>query len=128
MELSMPVLLWGIAAVVAGLGVIALGMRVVARKGPALDEPLPATALQRLSRRGLWGGALLSAGLIGMVLYYGPERVSEDDPVRIAFTLILLVMLALFGFLALRVTGWLRRGDGVVDERDRAILGGSQGL
>lgn len=126
----MSVLIWGVAAVVAGLAVTAIGVWVVGRRhaGPPLDEALPATPLQRLSRRGLLVGAVLTAGLVGWVLYFGPERTMEDDGVRLAFTLLLLAILAVFGFLALRVMAWTRRADGVLDERDRAILNGSHAL
>lgn len=124
----MKVVLWGIAAVVAGLAVTALGVRVLRAKQPPLDEPLPATPMQRLSRQGLVLGALLSAGVVALVLYFGPERTMEDDAVRLWFTLLLLAILAVFGFLALRVMAWVRREDSMLDERDRAILNGSHAL
>ncbi len=126
----MSILGWGIAAVVAGIGVIAIGVRVIAAKhpGPPLDEPLPATILQRTARRGLLIGGLLSLGLVALVLYAGPQRVIEDAPVRIGFTVLLVLILVVFAWLTLRVMSWVRREDGTLDERDRAILNGSQGL
>ena len=111
----MSILGWGIAAVVAGMGVIAIGVRFIAAKhpGPPLDEPLPTTLLQRTAR---------------LVLRFGPQRVLEDDPVRISFTVLLVLILVVFAWLTLRVMVWVRREDGTLDERDRAILSGSQGL
>ncbi|MEZ4588484.1 MAG: hypothetical protein R2909_19060 [Gemmatimonadales bacterium] len=123
----MKVVLWGIAALTAGLAATALGVRALRVKSPPLDEPLPATPMQRLSRIGLLAGAVLSAGLVALVLYFGPEGTMEDDTVRIGFTLLLLAILGLFGLLSLRLSIWMRRGD-VVDERDRAILSGSHAL
>jgi len=126
----MSIQIWGIAAVVAGLAVIALGVRFVTARdeGPPLDEPLPATRLQTLSRRGMLIGGILAMAMVALVLYFGPERWYEDDPVRIAFTLLLVMILAVFGFLTLRVGTWVRRDDGTLDERDHEILNGSQGL
>ncbi|MGE0440687.1 MAG: hypothetical protein AB7L66_08040 [Gemmatimonadales bacterium] len=124
----MKVLLWGIGAVVAGLGVTALGIWSLRARQPQLREALPATPMQRLSRRGLAVGALLTLGLLAVVGYFGPERTMEDDAIRIGFTLLLLAILAVFALLSLRLMAWIRRRDTVVDERDRAILSGSHGL
>jgi hypothetical protein len=126
----MSIVLWAIAALVGGGLVIFLGTRAAGRssEGPPLDEPLPDTPLQRLARRGLWSGAALTAALVGYVLYFGPERVQDEDPLRIGFTLLLVVILALFAGIAVRVTAWTRREDGTLDERDRTILASSQGL
>jgi len=121
------VVLWGIGAVAAGLAATALGVRLLRAKSPPLDEPLPPTPMQRLSRLGLLVGGALSLGLAALVLYFGPERTMADTPVRVGFTLLLLAILALFGLLSLRLSMWMRQ-DGLVDERDRAILSGSHGL
>jgi len=126
----MSILGWGIAAVVAGMGVIAIGVRFVTARnaGPPLDEALPATQLQTIARRGLLIGGILAAGMVALVMYYGPDRWYDDDPIRITFTLLLVGILVVFGFLTMRVGGWVRRDDGTLDERDREILNGSQGL
>lgn len=123
----MAAVLWGMAAVVAGLAVTALGIRWLREKQPPLDEPLPVTPMQRLSRLGLLLGAVMTVGLVALVLAFGPERTMAEDSVRMVFTLLLLSILAVFGFLSLRVSAWMRR-DGKVDERDRAILSGSHAL
>jgi hypothetical protein len=126
----MSILLWGIAALVAGALVVGVGVRRLSPVDgpPPLDEPLPDTPLQRLAQRGLWIGGALTAALVAYALYFGPERVQQDDPVRIGFTLILLVILAVFAWIALRTTSWARRDDGTLDERDLQILAASQGL
>lgn len=126
----MSIVIWGIAALVAGMLVIAVGTRALggAPEHPPLDESLPDTPLQRLARRGLWAGAALMAVLVGYVFSFGPDRLLQDDPVRIGFTAILLVILGIFAGISLRVAGWVRRGDARLDERDRAILAASQGL
>ena len=57
-----------------------------------------------------------------------PERTIGERAVRMAFTALLLTIVLVFALLSLRLRAWLRRGDGMVDERDRAILSGSSGL
>ena len=126
----MKVLVWGVAALVAGVGVTAFGMRALVQRGAPLDpdEPLPATPMQRLARAGLMVGGFLSAGLVALVLYFGPERTFEEDPIRIGFTVLLVLILVVFAFLALRLMMWLRRDDGTLDERDQTILTGSHAI
>ena len=126
----MSIQIWGIAAIVAGLAVIALGVRFVTARneGPPLDEPLPTTPLQSIARRGMLIGGVLAAAMVALVMHFGPERWYADDPVRMAFTGLLVGVLVVFGFMTLRVSGWVRREDGTLDERDREILNGSQGL
>ena len=126
----MSMLIWGIAAVVAGVAVTAtgVGMSSRARAEPPLPESLPPTPLQRLAQWGLLAGLVLLAAVVAVVLYFGPERTIEERAVRMAFTALLLTIVLVFALLSLRLRAWLRRGDGMVDERDRAILSGSSGL
>jgi len=126
----MSALIWGVAALVAGIAVAGVGVWVAGRRhaGPPLPEPLPATPLQRLARRGLLVGVALVVAVSALVLYFGPERTFEDRPVRMGFTALLLAILLVFAVLSLRLRAWVRRGDGRLDERDRAILSGSHSL
>jgi high-affinity Fe2+/Pb2+ permease len=120
----MPVLLWGILAIVAGLAILAIAGRAGRATSPPLppDVDLPRTALQRLAARGLVAGALLAAAAGAMVGVYGPERLNREDGPRLVFTVLLLAVAGVFLFVTMRVRTWARRGDGVLDERDRAIL------
>lgn len=125
----MSALLWGVAAILAGMAAIWIGMKVVVGgRGAPLEEPLPVTPLQQLARRGLLLGGVLTAGLVATVLYFGPERTFGDDAVRIGFTMLLVAILVVFGVLALRLMAWVRREDGMLDERDRVILTGAHAL
>jgi len=126
----MSILLWGIAAIIGGLLVIVFGARALggSHDKPPLDEPLPPTPLQGIARRGLWIGGALTAALVAYVLYFGPERVQQDDFLRIGFTILLVAILVVFAAMSLRTMVWVRRDDGTLDERDREILNGSQGL
>jgi hypothetical protein len=120
----MPVVLWGILALAAGLATLALATRLAGPKTSPLptDVTLSPTPLQRLSRAGLAAGALLAAGAAALLAAYGPERLYQEDGPRLAFTLVLLAIAGVFLAVTVRLTTWARRTDGAFDERDRAIL------
>jgi hypothetical protein len=120
----MSVILWGIIAIAAGLA----GFSVVAwlrrPKLPPLEPgtELPATPLQRLAAWGLLAGLLPAIAAGGMVVWYGPRMIYDDDALRLAFTLLLLLVVAVFLVATVRLKTWVRRADATLDERDRAIL------
>lgn len=120
----MPVLLWAILALVAGLLVLAIAARAGAPSATSLpaDVELPATHLQRLARRGLAAGLVLALAAGGLLVAYGPARLYESDRLRLGFTALLLGIAAVFLIAKARLRVWTRRGDGTLDERDRAIL------
>lgn len=127
----MSALIWWLLALVAGLATTLMGARAMMRRAgrdSAPEEPLPPTPLQRLSRMGLGAGGALTGVLVGVVLWFGPQRTFGDDSIRIAFMVVLLLILAVFGALTLRIFSWMRRPDGQLDERDRTILGSASAV
>jgi len=127
----MSAVTWWVLALLAGLATTVLGAgALVRRRGRdgALEEPLPTTPLQRLSRVGLGAGGVLAAVLVGVVLCFGPQRTFADDRVRIVFTLVVLSILAVFAGLSLRILSWMRGGGAHLDERDRTILAGASAV
>ncbi|MGD2070988.1 MAG: hypothetical protein PVI57_20130 [Gemmatimonadota bacterium] len=121
----MSIVLWGILALVSGF----LALWVVARLARPDTAPLPpgtelpATPLQRIARWSIGVGLVLGVAAAALVVANGPDATFEDDSLRIAFTLILLVLLGVVG----GGTAWLKarvtRDDGLLDERDQAIMG-----
>ena len=121
----MTVVLWGVLALAAGFGAMVVVTWMGARRSapwPA-DVELPATPLQRASWWSLGLGTVLGAGALGVVMTYGPQRTYDDDGVRGVFMLCLLGVFVVFAGLSGVVASWNRRRDGVLDERDREILG-----
>ena len=123
----MPVVMWIVLAVAAGVGFMALLVRagLGGERGAPLD--LPEAPMQRLARRSLVVSLLLSVLLVGFVAVFGVERTETDDAVRIGFELLLVGVFAVFAVMTIRLASWLRRQDGTVDERDLRILGRSHG-
>lgn len=121
----MSAILWGILAIVAGLAGVTLAAWLTRPRLPPLDAgtDLPATPLQHLARWGLLLGILPGIAAAVMVFHYGPQRVYDDDALRTVFTLFLLAMIVIFLVVTVRLTSWVRRARGALDERDRAILG-----
>ena len=120
----MTTLLWTILAAVVGLAAIGVAARIVTPAPPPLPPgtDFPPTALQRASRWSLLIGGTLAAGAGAVLVAFGPQAVFEVDPLRLAFTaLVLLVLISVGGGVA-----WLKRradvDEGLLDERDRTIL------
>ena len=121
----MPVLLWGVLAIAVILG----GIWIVARRAMSPVPPLPpdvelaTTYLQRSSRWSLGVGVPLSAVAAGIILFYGPDAVYDNDNIRLVFTLLLLVILMVLAWSTVWVKMRAERDPSLVDERDQAILG-----
>lgn len=109
------------AAVLFVVALVALIRMLRAERPPAGAEPVPPTSLQRLA---LWG-ALAVVALVGaaawLLVTHGPETVMDDDALRMQFTGIVLVGVALFGVLAGFVPYTLMKRASL-DERDLAVL------
>ena len=120
----MPIVLWGVVAMLAG----GLALAVVALKARPRRPPLPpdvefpATALQKVSRWTVGAGLVFGLAAAALVVVNGPEKWYDDDTIRITFTVLILVVLGIVS----AATAWLKaqanRKDGALDERDKAIL------
>ena len=119
----MSALAWPVLALVAGLGVIWIGVRRgMPRREPLPDGVvLPTTLVQRVSGWALLAGLLLSAGAAGVVVANGPDRTYAEDGVRLLFTLLVLAAVFVVGGVAIWL-GRQGRDTSELDERDRAIL------
>jgi len=116
---------WILLALIAGLLIVFFSVQRAIRARPRLElapEEKTATPLQRLSAWAVGIGLLVTACAVGLVVYYGPEAFDTSDAVRLSVTGVLIFGLALFTAFLVRVRLWLKREDGVLDERDRAIL------
>jgi hypothetical protein len=122
----MKVILWSIIAIGAVFGVVyAMGRRAQRRIPPLIlapGESVPTTALQRLARNTLVPVMLLTLVAAVIVAYHGAQVFWDNDHVRITVTGLLVAALAVFAICLSRVALWMSRADGVLDERDRAIL------
>lgn len=123
----MSVILWALLALLAGLLFLGAESRRVLRPRAPLDLPagesLPPTALQVLARRAILLGVVPILAAAGLVLWAGPDGFYDNDRLRITVTLLLVVALLVLSGFALLVGGWVRRGAGPLDERDRDIFG-----
>jgi hypothetical protein len=122
---AMSVILWGILAIAAGLGGLALVAWLRQPKAPPLEPgtEFPATPLQRLAGWGLLAGLLPVIGAGAMVVWYGPQTIYDNDALRTPFTLLLLLVVVVFLVATVRLKTWVTRADATLDERDRTILG-----
>jgi len=123
----MSVVVWAVVVAAAGIGLAVVAVRPGPGRQPVEGE-LPATPLQRLALRSLGLAVALSGLLVGLVAVFGVDRTELDASVRIGFELVLVAILGVFLVMTIRISGWLRREDGTVDERDLRILGGSHGV
>lgn len=120
----MPVILWGVLAILAGLVFMAVLAWRAALARPALPEgvELPKTDLQRLALRalGIGGGLTVAAGLI--VAVNGPAATYDRDDLRLAFTFLMLAVLGVIVSMLVVARSWEKKDDARFDERDKAIL------
>jgi high-affinity Fe2+/Pb2+ permease len=121
----MSVMLWGILAIAVGLAGFAVAAWIRRPKLPPLEHgtQLPATPLQRLAAWGLLAGLLPAVAAGAMVVWYGPQTIYDRDPLRLVFTLLLLLVVVVFLVGIVRLKAWVARADATLDERDRTILG-----
>jgi len=119
------VILWTVLAVSLVLLAVFLVARLSRGVLPALDLPpgesLPTTRMQRLAFRALCLGAPLIAAAGGIVAWFGPTVYYDDDSVRLPVTFLLIAGMMVLAAPTLLAGAWVGR-DGVLDERDRAIL------
>jgi len=124
-------ILWIILALVIASALVALGTRRSRRLLPALELPpgetFPATPLQRLATQSLIAAGALTAVCAGIVTVAGPQRFWDDDAVRLSVTGLVIVALVVAATVSLRASRWMSAGDGLLDERDRAILASASG-
>lgn len=125
----MPAVLWLVLALVAAFGVVAVSARRARRTLPALELPpgesLPPTPLQRLALQSLIAASGLAAVGAGLVVYLGPQRLSDDTAIRLIVTGLALAALAVAALVPIRAGRWAAADAGRMDERDRAILAGA---
>jgi len=122
-------LLWMIAALlVAGLLVFLAALQT-RRSLPPVEMPpgeaLPLTALQAGSAGALVVVLLLSTAAAGLVAWFGPQAWWDSDPIRLTFTLLLLLALLVYLGFTWRMRQLALREDGSFDERDQTIMGRS---
>lgn len=123
---EMKVVFWLIIALVFAFAAFYIPVRWAQRRLPPIalppGESMPATALQRLAGRTLSAVLLLTLAAAAVVVYSGVEAWWEKDAVRLTATGFLIAALLVFALYMSRVWRWIARGDGALDERDRAIL------
>lgn len=121
----MSIVLWGVLALAAGFAALWFVARLARATPPPLppDAELPVTPLQKVARWSIGLGTLLGVAAAGLVVVNGAQATFASDRLRITFTLLLLAILAVVG----AATVWLKRQvgreGGLLDERDKAILG-----
>jgi ABC-type transport system involved in cytochrome c biogenesis permease subunit len=122
---TMTIVLWSVLALGAGFVALWVAARRARREEPPLpdDIELPATPLQRISRWGVGLSAVLAVAAAALLLWNGAEATFDSDSLRITFTLLLVGIVAVVGGVGIWLRAQVGRSDGLLDERDRAILG-----
>jgi hypothetical protein len=125
----MAPILWITVALAAALAFVYFSARRARALRPPIvlapGESMPTTPLQRLAQRALAACLLLAILGAAIVVHYGPQVYWDSDQVRLTVMGVLMAMLAVFSFVGVRTAYWLRQGDAVIDERDRAVLAGA---
>jgi hypothetical protein len=105
---TMTIVLWSVLALGAGFVALWVAARRARREEPPLpdDIELPATPLQRISRWGVGLSAVLAVAAAALLLWNGAEAT-----------------FAVVGGVGIWLRAQVGRSDGLLDERDRAILG-----
>lgn len=124
-------ILWLVLALVLAFALVALAAKRTRRLLPALELPpgetFPATPLQRLATQSLIAAGALTAICAGIITLAGPQRFWDDDAVRLSVTGLVIVTLVVTATVSMRASRWMSAGDGLLDERDRAILASASG-
>jgi len=121
----MSIVLWSVLALAGGFGALWFAARMARPAGPPLpdDVEMPSTPLQRISRWGIGVSAVLAAAAASLVLMNGAEATFDTDGLRLTFTLLLVAILVVMGGTTIWLRAQVNRGGGLLDERDREILG-----
>jgi len=120
----MSVVLWGVLAILAGAGMMAVAAWRAAPRSPALPAGIdfPRTGLQKLAWSSLGGGILLAGAAGFIVVSRGWPATYDSDALRLTFTFLVIGTLVILLGMTLVARAWEGRGDGTLDERDLAIL------
>jgi hypothetical protein len=122
----MSVIFWSILALALVPVAVAVATFHSRRIAPPLvmppGETFPTTPLQRLVRQSLALGLISLAVAGALVVSFGPTAYSDDVPVRLSVTGLLLASVLALAAPTLLAGMWARRDDDKLDERDRAIL------
>lgn len=122
----MKLILFGIIALGAALGLMYFSVRSAQRRLPPIvlpaGEKMPATVLQRLAAVTLAITLLFTIAAVAVVAYNGADVFWDNDTVRLTTTGLLLAALVAFAIYNGRVWRWTARDGGPLDERDRVIL------
>ena len=125
----MGIVLWLVVALGAAFALVYVAALQARRLRPALVPPpgekFPRTELQRLAGWSLLAASAFAAMAAAVVVTYGPQVFYENDRVRLTVTGLILCALAVFAFVNARAGLWMKKDDGHLDERDRAILAGA---
>jgi hypothetical protein len=78
--------------------------------------------MQRVARWSIGAGSVLTAAAVALVILNGPSATYESDAMRVVFTLLLIVILAVVGAANIWLKGQAARDDGLLDERDKVIF------
>lgn len=126
----MSAILWGILAIAVTFAGLAVLTWLRGPKRPPLEHgtELTATPLQRLARWGLLLGVLPGIAIGVMLFRHGAQAIYDDHGLRLVFTALLFLIIAVFLVVMVRLKTWVARVDSTLDERDRAILAGAPRL
>lgn len=118
--------LWIVVALAAAFVFVYLSARRLRAPKPPIvlapGEKMPTTPLQRLAQRAFVIAVALALLAAAIVMYHGPQVYWDNDDVRLTVMGVLFAMLGVFAFVSLRTAIWLKQGDAVVDEHDRAVM------
>lgn len=122
----MIVILWSVLALgLLAVVVVVAGYRTRAALPPIElppGESFPSTALQRLTRWALAIGMVPLVAAAAIIGSAGLVAWEDDDSTRLLVTMLLLAAMVILVVPTMVAGTWAARGDGRMDERDRAIL------
>jgi hypothetical protein len=122
-------ILWITIALAAALVFVYFSARRARALRPPIvlapGEKMPTTPMQRLAQWALGVSVVLALLAVAVVVYHGPQIYWDDDRVRLTVMGLVLAMMGVLAFVAIRSAQWMARGDAVIDERDRAVLTGA---